>query len=208
LDFGLHCLQRKKDRLIPAAMTRIYTKTGDDGTTGLIGGQRVHKDAARIEAYGVVDELNAILGVVSASPLPARIPPVLRRIQDDLFTIGAGLAMPPGMEREKWHIPVLTEADIQALEQHIDEWEAELPPLKQFILPGGSGPGAMLHLARTVARRAERRCVALAHAEPVDPQVIRYLNRLSDLCFVLARYINKENSQPEIHPTFGRQDRG
>jgi cob(I)alamin adenosyltransferase len=129
-------------------------------------------------------------------------------VQNDLFGIGADLAMPPGMNRDRWNIPALTDEDIRALERQIDEWEEELPPLKQFILPGGSAPGAMLHLARTVARRAERRCVALAHAEPVDPQVIRYLNRLSDLCFVMARYVNKESSQPEIHPTFGKQDRG
>ena len=187
-------------------MTRIYTKTGDDGTTGLIGGKRVHKDAARIEAYGVVDELNAVFGVVCASPLPERVRRILRRVQDDLFSIGADLALPPGMERKEWGVPPIPDENIAVLEREIDECQTEMPPLKLFILPGGSAPGAMLHLARTVARRAERRCVALAHSEPVDPQIIRYLNRLSDLCFVLARYVNQDNSQPEIHPTFGKPE--
>ncbi len=183
-------------------MTRIYTKTGDDGTTGLIGGQRVHKDASRIEAYGVVDELNAVFGVVCASPLPERVRPILRRVQDDLFTIGADLALPAGMDRKEWGVPAILDENIAGLEREIDECQSELPQLQRFILPGGSAPGAMLHLARTVARRAERRCVALAHAEPVDPQIIRYLNRLSDLCFVLARYVNHKNSQPETPSDF------
>jgi cob(I)alamin adenosyltransferase len=167
-------------------MTRIYTKTGDDGTTGLIGGKCVAKDDPRIEAYGSVDELNAILGVVCSFPLPERTRRILARIQNDLFSIGAELALPSGMERDKWGIPSLT-------------------PLRQFILPGGSAAAAQLHLARTVARRVERRCVTLAHLEQIDQQIIRYLNRLSDLCFVLARYVNQKDSQAEIHPTFGKQ---
>jgi cob(I)alamin adenosyltransferase len=185
-------------------LTRIYTKTGDDGTTGLIGGKRVHKDAARIEAYGVIDELNAIIGTVCASPLPEPVCRILERVQDDLFSIGADLALPPGMERSEWGVPAIQDKDVQALEQEIDRCETCLPPLHRFILPGGCMPGAQLHLARTIARRAERRCVALAHAEPVDPQIIRYLNRLSDLCFVLARFINYENSKTETHPSFGK----
>jgi cob(I)alamin adenosyltransferase len=189
-------------------MTRIYTKTGDDGTTGLIGGKRVPKNASRIEAYGAIDELNAVLGVFSALPLPERVRGILHRVQDDLFSIGADLALPVGQERSKWGIPPIADEDIRALEQEIDDCEAALTPLQRFILPGGSMPGALLHLARTVARRAERRCVALAHVEHVDPQIIRYLNRLSDLYFVLARYVNQENAQPEIHPTFGKRNRG
>jgi cob(I)alamin adenosyltransferase len=189
-------------------MTRIYTKTGDDGTTGLIGGKRVPKNASRIEAYGAIDELNAVLGVVGASPLPERVRRILIRVQDDLFSIGADLALPAGQERSQWGIPAIADEDLRALEQEIDDCEAALTPLQRFILPGGSMPGALLHLARTVARRAERRCVALAHAEHVDPQIIRYLNRLSDLYFVLARYVNQENGQPEIHPTFGKRGRG
>ena len=187
-------------------MTRIYTKTGDDGTTGLIGGRRVPKDAARIEAYGCIDELNAVLGVVCAFPLPERVLKILRRIQDDLFNVGAGLALPAGMERTEWGIPSITEEDIRALEREIDEGEARLKPLRRFILPGGGAPGAFLHLARTVARRAERRCVTLMHVEHVDAEIIRYLNRLSDLCFVLARYVNQEDSQPEVHPVFGKRE--
>lgn len=185
-------------------MARIYTKTGDDGTTGLIGGKRLYKDASRIEAYGVVDELNAALGVVCASTLPERVCRILRRVQDDLFSIGADLALPAGLDRKEWGIPAIPDESLAGLEREIDACQSELPPLQQFILPGGGAAGAMLHLARTVARRAERRCVALAHAEPVDPQIIRYLNRLSDLCFVLARYVNHKDAQPEIHPTFGK----
>jgi len=187
-------------------MARIYTTTGDDGTTGLIGGKRVPKDDLRIEAFGSVDELNAVLGVVASFPLPERVAAVLRRIQDDLFNIGADLALPAGAERGAWGIPGISEEDIRALEREIDACQETLPPLKQFILPGGCRPGAMLHLARTVARRAERRCVALARTQPVDPQLLRYLNRLSDLCFVFARIVNQENARPEVHPAFGRTD--
>jgi cob(I)alamin adenosyltransferase len=187
------------------AVTKIYTKTGDDGTTGLIGGKRLPKDALRIEAYGTIDELNAVLGIVASFSLPERTARILMRVQDDLFTIGAELALPDGADRGPFGIPAIEDEDIQALETEIDECEATLEPLRQFILPGGSRAGALLHLARTVARRAERRCVALAHAERVDPQVIRYLNRLSDLCFVLARYINHQADNRESHPTFGRR---
>jgi cob(I)alamin adenosyltransferase len=187
-------------------MTRIYTNTGDDGTTGLIGGMRVSKDALRIETCGTVDELNAVLGVVGSLPLPEQARGIIRRVQDDLFNIGANLALPPGMEGGKWGIPAIAAADIMALERDIDSCEAVLKPLRRFILPGGSAAGAQLHLARTVARRAERRCVALAHSEPVDPEIIRYLNRLSDLCFVLARTVNQATAQLEIHPAFGKPE--
>ncbi len=187
-------------------MTRIYTKTGDDGTTGLIGGKRVHKDAARIEAYGAIDELNAVIGVVCAHPLPERVRRALGRVQDDLFRIGADLALPAGMDRTRWGVPSIKGEDIALLEGEIDACQALLPELQRFILPGGTASGAMLHLARTVARRAERRCVALSHGEPVDAQVIRYLNRLSDLCFVLARFVNQAAGQSETHPTFGKGD--
>ncbi len=185
-------------------MTKIYTRTGDDGTTGLIGGERVPKDSPRVEAYGSIDELNAILGVASTFRLPENIRKIVRRVQDDLFSIGADLALPSGTDRTNWGILPLTDENIKALEQEIDFCELALEPLHQFILPGGGAPGAMLHLARTVARRAERQCVALARVESVDPQIIRYLNRLSDLCFVLARYVNREEAQPEMHPTFGK----
>lgn len=185
-------------------MARIYTKTGDDGTTGLIGGKRVSKDVIRIEAYGAVDELNAVLGLACAYALPESVRRILRRIQDDLFTVGANLALPAGTERSAYGIPMITEKHTHALELDIDACEKVLKPLRRFILPGGSIAGATLHIARTSARRAERRCVALARAEDVDPEIIRYLNRLSDLCFVLARSINREESLEEAHPTFGK----
>lgn len=185
-------------------MTKIYTRTGDDGTTGLIGGKRVPKDSPRIEAYGSIDELNAILGVAGAFPLPETARRIICRVQDDLFSIGADLALPAGMDRNDWGIPALTDANIMVLEKEIDLCEQALEPLHRFILPGGSAAGATLHLARTVARRAERQCVALARVEPVDQQIIRYMNRLSDLFFVLARYVNRDDSQAEIHPRFGK----
>jgi cob(I)alamin adenosyltransferase len=184
-------------------MARIYTKTGDDGTTGLIGGTRVSKNDLRIEAYGSIDELNAVLGIVATFPLPERTRQILLRVQDDLFTIGAELALPFGMDRSEWGIPGIGSDDIEALESEIDACQAAMLPLRRFILPGGSAAGAQLHFARTVARRAERRCVALAHTENVDAQIVRYLNRLSDLCFVLARFVNHKDSNPEIHPSFG-----
>jgi cob(I)alamin adenosyltransferase len=187
-------------------MTRIYTRTGDDGTTGLIGGKRVSKDAPRIEAYGCVDELNAALGVAAAFPLPERVCGIIRRVQDDLFCIGANLALPAGIERGEWGVPSIEEANVKALEREIDDCQASLAPLQHFILPGGSAPGALLHLARTVARRAERRCVTLARTEQIDPRIVSYLNRVSDLCFVLARSVNQENSRPEIHPSFGKRE--
>ncbi len=185
-------------------MARIYTKTGDDGTTGLIGGNRVGKDAPRIQAYGAVDELNAVLGVVRSHALPEDLDRLLYRIQDHLFTIGGELALPDGAERSDWGIPALTEDDTRELERAIDSTEQEMEPLQQFLLPGGSQPGALLHFARTVARRAERWCVGLSKAEEVDPRAIEYLNRLSDLCFVLARHLNQQHRVPEANPSFGK----
>ena len=192
----------------PDIMTRIYTRTGDEGTTGLIGGKRVPKDAERIEAYGTIDELSAILGLVCAHTLPDRVLEVIRRIQDDLFSVGADLALPDGMNRKEWGIPSVSDEGIRRLENAVDEFQASLAPLKRFILPGGCSPGALLHLARAVARRAERRCVTLMRIESADPRIIRYLNRLSDLLFVLARFVNQHDSQPEIHPTFGKKPAG
>jgi len=186
-------------------LTRIYTKSGDDGTTGLIGGVRVPKDSPRIEAYGSVDELNAVLGVVRSYSLPGRMDKILERIQDDLFTVGADLALPQDASRADWGIPTLPEEAVQTLEKEIDECESNLDPLRQFILPGGTPAAAMLHLARTIARRAERCCVTLARAEHVDPLIVRYLNRLADLCFVLARFMNCQEAKPESHPTFGKR---
>ncbi len=186
-------------------MTRIYTKAGDDGNTVLIGGKRVGKDAARVDAYGSIDELNAMLGVVRSQNLPEAVDAILRRIQDDLFTLGANLALPEGLDPAEWNIPRVSDDDTAALEKAIDDCEKNLEPLRQFVIPGGTTQGALLHLARTVARRAERCCVALSHQEMVDPAIIRYLNRLSDLCFVLARAVNQQSGCPESHPSFGRR---
>ncbi len=182
------------------SLTRIYTRTGDDGTTGLIGGERVPKDSPFIEACGSVDELNALLGLVRSHPLPDRVDKVLQRVQDRLFTIGAEFATPEGVEPKSRG---LDDEEVRSLESEIDAFEEDLQPLKQFILPGGATAGAELHLARAVARRAERRCVSLSRLQQINPQILRYLNRLSDLCFVLARYVNWRQSAPELHPTFG-----
>ncbi len=185
-------------------MAKIYTKAGDDGTTGLIGGDRVSKDASRIEAYGTIDELNSLLGVARSVGLDGDVDRVLLRIQGRLFTIGASLAVPRGVSRKEWAVPEITDLDITGLEEDINEAGAGLEPLKRFILPGGTQAAAVLHLARAVARRAERRCVTLSHREPVEPEVIRYLNRLSDLLFTLARRVNAAAGYEEIHPSFGR----
>lgn len=182
-------------------MARIYTRTGDDGTTGLIGGERVSKDSPRIEACGALDELNALLGVVRSQALPERIDRALQLVQNHLFIIGAELATPQGAERKSRD---LGDEEVRSLENAIDAFEDRLQPLEQFILPGGAAAGATLHLARAVARRAERCCVSLSRHDRVNPQILRYLNRLSDLCFVLARYVNRQQSVPERHPAFGQ----
>jgi len=176
---------------------RIYTKTGDDGTTGLFAGPRVAKDHVRIEAYGTVDELNAVLGRARAESLPAEIDALLAAIQSQLFTVGAELATP---EPEKLGMELIGPRQSQLLEQAIDRCEAELSPLKEFILPGGTRAAAELHLARTVCRRAERRVVSLArHPEqPADVRLVIYLNRLSDLLFVLSRVVNARAGVADI----------
>jgi len=181
-------------------MARIYTRTGDNGTTGLIGGKRVSKDSPRIEACGSLDELNALLGVARSHALPTAVDKVLELVQDRLFTIGAELAAPEGVASCSKE---LIDEEVRGLEKEIDAFETSLKPLKQFILPGGTAAGATLHLARAVARRAERHCVFLSRLERVPPQILRYLNRFSDLCFVLARYVNRQQSIEERHPTFG-----
>jgi cob(I)alamin adenosyltransferase len=187
-------------------LTKIYTRTGDDGTTGLIGGRRVSKDDLRIEAYGCVDELNSILGLALCQTMPSGVSDLLRRVQDDLFTVGAQLATPGGAaDSARPGFAALTAGAVAFLEKGIDRFEAELPPLRQFILPGGTMPAAWLHLARTVARRTERSCVSLSHADTVAPEVLSYINRLSDLLFVLSRFVNMKSGVAEIHPTFGRQ---
>ncbi len=190
------------------AVVRIYTRGGDDGLTGLIGGKRVRKDSPRVEACGSIDELNALLGVVRSCPLAPEVDRVLDQIQDDLFTVAAHLAVAADCDPGAWGIPPFAEEHVRRLEGLIDEGEAKLEPLERFILPGGTCAGALLHLARTVARRAERRCVTLAAAEKVDPRLMAYLNRLSDLCFVLARLVNRDAGRAETHPRFGRNREG
>lgn len=172
---------------------KIYTKTGDAGETGLFGGGRVPKDHLRVRAYGDVDELNAAVGLAAALEPAAFEVTTLQQIQRDLFTIGAQLATPDPARLAKALAPrgALGDAETRALEAVIDRHEATLPPLKSFILPGGSPKAAALHLARTVCRRAERSVVTLARESDVSPPLVTYLNRLSDLLFVLARAVNR-----------------
>ncbi len=164
---------------------KIYTKTGDKGTTALLGGVRVSKAHLRLEAYGTVDELNSYVGLLNDQEVNQPHRPLLLKIQDRLFTVGASLATAPGKEIRM--APDLEEEDIYLLEQAIDEMENSLEPLKSFILPGGHQAVSFCHIARTVCRRAERNIVALHEAEEVDEIIIRYLNRLSDYLFVLGR---------------------
>jgi cob(I)alamin adenosyltransferase len=185
---------------------KIYTKTGDQGTTGLFGGTRVSKGHGRVRAYGEVDELNAILGVARAA-LGGDEPTsdLLMTIQSELFDLGAELACTP--ERaQKGDLPLVQVAEVERLERAIDAREAELAPLTSFVLPGGSPAAAHLHVARTVCRRAERAVVALAGAEPVRSEVTVYLNRLSDLLFVLARDANRRAGVEDV-PWLGRERR-
>ena len=175
---------------------KIYTRTGDSGETSLFDGTRARKDDPRIDAYGEVDELNAWLGFVLAS---SRIDPGIDveivAIQRDLFALGAQLADPGEKLAARVEKAVIADAHVERLERLIDRFEGTLPPLRRFILAGGTPAGAALHLARTVCRRAERRMVALA--PPVDPVLLRYINRLSDLLFVLARAVNHQGHVPE-----------
>jgi len=168
---------------------KIYTRTGDDGTTGLFGGGRVPKSHPRIAAYGTVDELNSWLGLVRAHLLPEEneLDALLQRLQGMLFDTGADLATPLDSRARTVRIE---SRHVAAIEQEIDRLEAQLPPLKTFILPGGAPAAAMLHVARTVCRRAERHVVEAMQQEALNPEVLRFLNRLSDLLFVLARWVN------------------
>jgi cob(I)alamin adenosyltransferase len=168
---------------------RIYTRTGDDGTTGLLGSGRVSKDAARVEAFGSVDELNAVLGRVRGLDTENWLAAELATIQARLFQVGAELAATRADVLAT--LELLGEEDVAALERWIDRLEADLPPLTSFVLPGGSALGAELHVARAVCRRAERRTVALWKAEPIEPRLVPYLNRLGDLLFVMARWCNR-----------------
>lgn len=171
-------------------LTKIYTRTGDDGTTGLADGSRVRKDAARLEAMGAVDEVNSHLGVVLCEALPDHVRECLLDIQHDLFDLGGELSVPGHT--------LLGDRHVARLEASIDRYNAELPPLKDFILPGGTRAAALTHVARAACRRAERRLVALHAAEPVAEALLRYLNRLSDLLFVLSRTLNREAGTGDV----------
>lgn len=169
---------------------KIYTKTGDDGTTGLFGGHRVAKDSLRIQSYGTVDELNSVMGLARAHGVGAEHDELLAMVQEQLFILGADLATPAGSGKN-FPLPRVTQDEVECLERAIDRLEETLPELKNFILPGGTPAGAALHLARTVCRRAERLVVVLVQEEPDTGMLpLQYLNRLSDLLFVLARAVN------------------
>jgi cob(I)alamin adenosyltransferase len=178
-------------------ITKVYTRTGDDGTTGLGGGQRVPKDAIRIEAYGTVDELNSQIGVARATGLDPKISEALATIQNELFHLGSDLCF---LEEDKVRLPAprIEGRHVAALETLMDEFSAELPPLENFILPGGTPGAAALHVARTVCRRAEREALRLSRKEEVGGSVIAYLNRLSDALFVMARYENRRKNRADV----------
>ena len=169
---------------------KIYTKAGDRGETHVFGGPRVRKDDPRIDAYGTVDELNAAIGCVRAHRPEPRIDKILERIQHELFAVGGELATPDPFEKG---MDLVGESHVTRLEAEIDTWELELEPLRQFILPAGTPVAASLHLARTICRRAERKCVSMTYMaeKPASPRIVKYLNRLSDLLFVLARVANR-----------------
>ena len=171
-------------------LSKIYTRTGDDGSTGLGDGTRIAKDSVRVNAYGTVDEANSCIGLLLASDMPADIRDLLTRVQHQLFDLGGELCIPG-------HAAIF-DADIDALEARLDQYNDDLPALKEFILPGGGEAAARCHIARTVVRRAERETVSLSRSEVVRPQAIRYLNRLSDLLFVLARVLARASGHGEV----------
>ncbi|MCC6766651.1 MAG: cob(I)yrinic acid a,c-diamide adenosyltransferase [Deltaproteobacteria bacterium] len=183
-------------------ITKVYTRSGDKGETALVGGRRVPKDDPRIESYGTIDELNAVLGIVRAcndaappSAATKRLDQILRQLQNELFDLGSELATPPDVA---WEGMIrIGPAQIQVLERTIDECQADLEPLKSFILPGGGTIAAFLHQARTVCRRAERDILRLMKREPVGESTLGYVNRLSDLLFVLARWMSRRLGEPE-----------
>ncbi len=171
-------------------LSKIYTRTGDDGTTGLGDGTRVAKDSGRVNAYGTVDEANSCIGLLLAADVPDDIRVLLTRVQHQLFDLGGELCIPGHA--------AIHDADIDALEARLDHYNDALPPLKDFILPGGGEAAARCHVARTVVRRAERDTVTLSRHDAVRPQAIRYLNRLSDLLFVLARVLARASGHGEV----------
>lgn len=205
LPFGQTVGPDRPRRTVPARpdtiasmpkLDRIYTRTGDEGMTGLGGGRRVSKDSLRVRAYGTVDELNSVLGVALAAGLSERIAPEIGRIQNELFDLGADLCWPEDDARRD-RIPTVQPHHVERLERLIDELNALVGPLTNFLLPGGTPGAAQLHVARTICRRAEREAIALGHEEPIGEGVLPYLNRLSDVLFVMARYENHERGVAE-----------
>ena len=181
-------------------LNKIYTRTGDDGTTGLVDGSRLSKSSPRVRAYGDVDELNSVIGLVRLHLENRRLDAMLSRIQNDLFDLGADLAtpLPNDGEADSEYALRIIDSQVTRLETELDALNADLEPLTSFVLPGGSPPSAYLHLARTVCRRAERECVAMAEVEPTTPAALTYLNRLSDFLFVAGRWCN-DQGQSDIN---------
>lgn len=185
-------------------ISKVYTKTGDGGRTRLAGGQEIDKDAVRVDAYGTVDELNALIGVarvfnrqqMEASRGKAELEDWMKWIQNKLFDIGGLLATAPGQEFK--NMPKVTAQDVEQLERWIDRCQEDLAPLKEFLLPGGGTVSGFLHQARTVCRRAERVCVRVSRGEPINPQIVPFLNRLSDALFVFARWTAHHHGEPEF----------
>ncbi len=185
-------------------LTKIYTKTGDKGQTGLTGGQRVPKDDLRIECYGTVDELSSCVGIArglmglrsGSDALRVEVEPLLKKIQNELFVVGGDLATLVADRHPK--MALIGQDEITVLEKAMDRWNKQMPALADFILPGGGQIASFLHLARTVCRRAERLCVALARASEINPSIVPYLNRLSDALFVLARWVSRKTNEPEF----------
>lgn len=178
-------------------INRVYTRTGDDGSTALGGGQRVPKDSLRIEAYGTVDELNSVLGVAVAMGLAEPLQEPIFTVQQVLFNLGSDLCILES-DKERLPVPRIEPRHVEQLERWMDAWNAELEPLRSFILPGGDPAAAQLHVARTVCRRAERRVIALSRQEAIGPHVIPYLNRLGDFLFVAARYQAKLSGRGDV----------
>ncbi|HXF05641.1 MAG TPA: cob(I)yrinic acid a,c-diamide adenosyltransferase [Blastocatellia bacterium] len=183
-------------------ITKVYTRTGDSGETSLVGGQRVGKDSPRVDAYGEIDEVNSLLGLVRCHVQDKEIDGILATLQNTLFTVGADLASPLNLDA-----PRITREESLRLERTIDEFNRQIPPLKEFVLPGGAPAGALLHLARAVTRRAERKVVKLSKEEAINPELIVYLNRLSDLLFVLARVVNRRAGISEEQASFASPPR-
>jgi cob(I)alamin adenosyltransferase len=181
-------------------LSKIYTRTGDDGSTGLGDGSRTAKDSLRVEAFGTVDELNSHVGLLMTHELPENVRTMLTGIQHDLFDLGGEICVPGRA--------AMAADYVTRLEQQLDGLNAELEPLKEFILPGGSAAAAACHVARTVCRRAERRLVSLTREESVSAPALRYLNRLSDLLFVMARYINRQQGVGDVLWQPGRHENG